>query len=53
MTTNTTRTPEMSWVNTGEVGGGGDVGKITESMVTLSVSNMRPDIEEVECGNET
>ena len=37
----------MSWVKTGEGGGGRVMEQLTESVVSLTVSNMRPDIDEV------
>lgn len=50
MASKTGHSPEMPWVKTGEGGGGGGRGgmeQLTESVVSLSVSNMRPDIDEV------
>lgn len=48
MASKTGHSPEISWVKTGEGGGGrGGMEQLTESVVSLSVSNMRPDIDEV------
>ena len=48
MASKTGHSPEMSWVKTGEGGRGRGVEQLTESVVSLSVSSMRPDIDEVE-----
>lgn len=47
MASKTGHSPEMSWVKTGEGGGGRGMEQLTESVVSLTVSNMRPDIDEV------
>ena len=48
MASKTGHSPEMSWVKTGEGGRGQGMEQLTESVVSLSFSSMRPDIDEVE-----